>query len=110
MKLKLEDLAVESFNTLPEAPKRRGTVRGNASLDDTQCDTRCNTWCCEASWNGQCISNGGGACGGTNAPCAGTNVQTCNGWPGSECGTCYPLATCDLQEGCGGNSMDMQIC
>lgn len=45
-KLKLEDLAVDTFATTPDAPRGRGTVRG---LADT------TPGACEASLGGTCI-------------------------------------------------------
>ena len=92
-KLKIEDLAVESFTT-SSAQGRLGTVAAHVTGETCYNDSE-DTFCPVRE---------------TLDPCNETNVETCNGWLGGGCGTVYPEATCDLQYGCGGNSLDLQIC
>jgi len=91
LKLSLDTLAVESFDTSLQAGTR-GTVDARGTTDPYN-----------DSQDGFCPSNPG-TCVGCPRPTFGAS---CNGH--TECGTCYD-PTCDLQEGCGGTSYDMQIC
>ena len=82
MKLSLDDLKVESFQTTPDAGEgEKGTVFGYLTQDLTICDT-CDT--CNASCNGTCNASCGGTCGNTcngtcHASCGGTCDASCNG-------------------------------
>lgn len=80
LKLDLDQLTVESFDTNASGITRRGTVRGHSDscfLTDCQftCADTCNT--CGASCGGGCGS--GYSCGGT---CGGTCVDP-------SCNTCF---------------------
>lgn len=81
LKLNLEDLAVDSFDTTRPAQKQ-GTVFGEQCTCPTACtcpgcptcDASCNGTCggtCEASCNGTCA---GGTC---DASCNGTCAWSC---------------------------------
>ncbi|HYW11390.1 MAG TPA: hypothetical protein VE871_05515 [Longimicrobium sp.] len=90
LKLDLEDLTVDSFDTMRPAPKA-GTVFGEQCTCYTNCTcpgcptcyASCNGTCggtCEASCNGTCA---GGTCDAScNGTCGGSCYQT-------DCG-CYP--------------------
>ena len=85
LKLQLEDLSVESFDTTrPE--KARGTVFG----EQCTCYTRCTCLggpTCNASCNGTCNDT-------CNASCYGTCYEaTCNNCGSGYCGTDYDV-TC----------------
>jgi hypothetical protein len=92
LKLSLEDLSVESFDTTPAAlVKEGGTVFGQQCTCYTQCTCPgCPT--CDASCNGTC----GGTC---EASCNGTCGPTCDVSCYGTCGvgTCGPTwdASCD---------------
>ena len=81
LKLRLEELSVESFNTTV-SQKVKGTVYGNQCTCYTACTCPgCPT--CDASCNGTCDASCGGTC---DASCAGTCANTC----GSSCNnTCW---------------------
>lgn len=89
-KLKLDELVVESFVTAPDVLSR-GTVMAHGPSDS--CDQFCPSVTCPNSIN--------------NCPTL-EEEATCRGV--TDCGTCYEQGTCDLQFGCGGNSLDFQIC
>ena len=103
LKLDLNELAVESFDT-SEAEKREGTVFGEQctcwtnctcpgcpSCDGGACGGTEHTACNQASCNGTCDASCNGTCAGQYScgpDCWGTQVDyTCNGY-----GTCgvYP--------------------
>jgi hypothetical protein len=85
LKLDLEDLAVESFATTPEAHRVGGTVFGQQCTCYTQCTCPgCPT--CDASCNGSCINTCAASCNGT---CGGTCDASCNGTCDWSC-ECYP--------------------
>jgi hypothetical protein len=79
LKLDMEELSVESFDTTPDARREVGTVFGQQCTCYTQCTCPgCPT--CDASCNGTC----GGTCAGTcdascNGTCGGTTDITCMG-------------------------------
>lgn len=103
-KLQIEELAVESFVTSREVAVR-GTVA--AHQDDTNsvytaCNT-CGTACTDVTCYASCDGDTGGTRNGITC-----NVTCLNGV--TDCGTCAPAASCDLQYGCGGTSFDMQPC
>jgi hypothetical protein len=88
LKLNLENLAVESFDTTPAAlGKDGGTVFGQQCTCYTQCTCPgCPT--CDASCNGTCNASCNGTCGATcDASCYGTCGGTCATWDAS-CDTC----------------------
>ncbi len=99
LKLNLEDLSVDSFDTVG-VEKRKGTVFGEQCTCYTQCTCPgCPT--CDASCNG--------TCGGT---CENTCVNTCDDATCAGCGsdyTCdylrcrYELETACANTGCGGS-------
>jgi hypothetical protein len=106
LKLALEDLTVETFST-SSRPGARGTVAANSDWNETYRLSQCPGQCTdpyEDSEDGFCPSNAGTCVGCPRQ----TFADTCMGATG--CGTCYPEATCDLQYGCGGNSLDLQMC
>ncbi|HST57236.1 MAG TPA: hypothetical protein VLK84_01030 [Longimicrobium sp.] len=77
LKLHLEDLTVDSFDTVG-VEKRKGTVFGEQCTCYTQCTCPgCPT--CDASCNGTCGGTCEASCNGT---CAGTCAASCND-------TCY---------------------
>ena len=97
LRLSVEDIAVESFATLPQGA-RRGTVGGHGYSDTTcnqiicDCPTNgyehtCNTCqascngSCEASCDGTCVNCPGPSAGGTcDASCDWTCGSTCEGY------------------------------
>ncbi|WP_420130426.1 hypothetical protein [Longimicrobium sp.] len=105
LKLQVEDLAVESFDTT-RPQKAKGTVFGEQCTCYTQCTCPgCPT--CYASCNGTCDASCNGTC---DASCNGTCDATCNGcdtWDVScgctndSCGpTCYGWITADARHQC----------
>ncbi len=100
LRLDLEDLSVESFDTTPEVRREGGTVFGQQCTCYTNCTCPgCPT--CDASCNGTC----GGTCGGTcDASCNGTCDYSCNG-------TCYEYSCLDCQTyGGGGYGRPYELC
>ncbi|WP_420128328.1 hypothetical protein [Longimicrobium sp.] len=92
LKLNLEDLAVDSFDTMRPAPKK-GTVFGEQCTCYTQCTCPgCPT--CDASCNGTCGGTCEASCNGT---CGGTCEASCNGTcAGASCGaSCF--GTCEYE-------------
>ncbi|WP_420130425.1 hypothetical protein [Longimicrobium sp.] len=109
LKLQLEDLSVESFDTTSHT-RAKGTVFGEQCTCYTQCTcpgcptcyASCNGTCdascngtCDASCNGTCDASCGRACGTWDYTCDCTNdscVYTCPGWmtaaPGMACMEC----------------------
>lgn len=120
-KLRIEDLQVDTFVT-SHGGEFRGTVAGHDSMPTAGCPTL-NAACINSDMNGTCdtcgpnCTDGGTASDDGFCPTGGcansinicpTAGSTCNGY--TNCGTCAGAATCDLQEGCGGTSFDLQIC
>lgn len=105
LKLDLDHLAVESFDTNPPEGAQRGTVLGLAPTRfDTclctgggaTCGLSCDPGCdnsvggtCDVSCNGTCV----GSCNCTGNSCYGSCIATCN----ASCDTC--LTNCQ-QESC----------
>jgi len=95
LKLNLEDLTVDSFNT-SGAEKPKGTVFGEQCTCYTNCTCPgCPT--CYASCNGTCGGTCEASCNGTCAWCGSgyisCNATECNGYT---CGDCTALMTnCD---------------
>jgi hypothetical protein len=91
MKLQIDDLMVESFDTAAKRESARGTVQGNENVCCCCCCCPCccgggTASCggtCEASCNGTCIASCNGTC---DASCGGTCVASCN----ATCGGYYP--------------------
>lgn len=85
-KLKLEQLEVESFEVLPEAPKGRGTVQGREFARTRFGGDTCAGTCYDYDTCG--ISCPGGSC----YPTCETCEETCRGQD-----TCDPscMGTCD---------------
>ena len=82
LKLKLEDLQIDSFSTT-QVKKEKGTVYGEQCTCPTACTCPgCPT--CDASCNGTC----GGTC---EASCNGTCGDTCDcgTWDYYSCESCY---------------------
>lgn len=111
-KLRLEELAVDSFITSSGA-SFGGTVKG---MSGDNCWTNTN------SVYSACPTCGSGGAGctdqtadtGCTDPGGTRNGITCNvtclkGFP-SDCGTCGADPSCDLQYGCSGTSFDAQAC
>jgi len=91
LKLQLEDLRIDSFQTTP-AEKPKGTVFGEQCTCYTQCTCPgCPT--CDASCNGTCEASCNGTC---DASCNGTCAPSAAGTCGNSCdyGSCYN--TCDV--------------
>ena len=97
LKLHLDDLTVDSFNTTA-AEKPKGTVFGEQCTCYTQCTCPgCPT--CYASCNGTCAGTCENTCANTcdDATCAGCGTgYTCDR---TACG-CYPETSC-FNTGCG---------
>lgn len=89
MKLDLDDLKVESFETTAESQDGEGTVYGYITQDLTQCGD-CTNFLCEPTNNRTCGSTCGPTCGNT---CGNTCPSTCNNTCGSTC-TCGNGVTC----------------
>jgi hypothetical protein len=89
LKLQLEDLLVDSFDTTTPA-KSKGTVFGEQCTCYTQCTCpgcpTCYASCngsCDASCNGTCAASCDGGCGTWDYTCDCSNescVYTCQGW------------------------------
>jgi hypothetical protein len=65
LKLSLDDLAVESFGTVPEALARRGTVKANSGCIYTDADCTQYYSTCDASGGATCdgcLSDANGGC------------------------------------------------
>ena len=94
LKLRLEDLRIDSFTTEP-AREEKGTVFGEQCTCYTNCSCPgCPT--CDASCNGTCNATACGSCGAScGGTCDATACGTCGGYTcGHTCGyTCY--------DGCG---------
>ena len=103
LKLKLDDLQVDTFQTT--APqKAKGTVFGEQCTCYTQCTCPgCPT--CDASCNGTCDASCNGTCASCDASCGGT----CD-W---SCGCTYEAScngqTCPTAQGPGQMCMDCQL-
>lgn len=100
LKLTLDELSVESFDTTSGTSGRAGTVHGNAHC----CCCCCNPCCCAVppTNNGEntCQASCNGTC---NASCNGTCDATCNcGDPyGTQFdGTCRNYGTCGAYWDC----------
>jgi hypothetical protein len=94
LKLDLDELQVESFDTTPGEHRREGTVFGQQCTCYTQCTCPgCPT--CDASCNGTCGGTCDASCNGT---CGGTCANSCYGTCGEY--TCY---------GCGGDGTAYDI-
>jgi hypothetical protein len=83
LRLDIDDLAVESFLTVPETPAR-GTVAGAesgyaATVYDGGCSTH-ETACPEES----CVANSQ-CCASKDPTCLFTCEQTCTGWRSAAC-------------------------
>lgn len=91
LKLRLEDLRIDSFTTEP-ARKEKGTVFGEQCTCYTNCSCPgCPT--CDASCNGTCNATACGSCG---ASCGGTCDYSCDYSCGGTCDyTCGGGDTCD---------------
>jgi hypothetical protein len=81
LKLQLEDLLIDSFDTTP-AEKGRGTVFGEQCTCWTRCGQNTCPGCptCDASCNGTCAASCAQTCAYTcdDASCAGTCGDTCD--------------------------------
>ncbi len=102
LKLSLDDLEVESFETTPEITDTKGTVMGYGvnGFEDT-CPTECTCDTCV------CPGTGGNSCGGTCVSTCVSTCGTCGGTCGNTCGntcdgTC--LATCFCPPGPSGDT------
>jgi hypothetical protein len=79
--LDLDSLDVQSFDSTPQTPAERGTVRGHITyLDCSQYGSNCPSWYNEAS---TCQVSDLGTC---NPSCGNSCPATCNG--GQTCVTC----------------------
>ncbi|HEX6039290.1 pinensin family lanthipeptide [Longimicrobium sp.] len=114
-KLSLDDLTVDSFVTSSHSVVR-GTVIAFTGIEKLGCN---NTTSGEYSAFATCGSAGAGCSNETcDADCTGDGGGTANGITcnvtcikgATDCGTCAPAASCDLQYGCSGTSFDMQPC
>lgn len=87
LKLKLDDLLVDTFDTTV-VQKGKGTVFGEQCTCWTQCGQNTCPGCptCDASCNGTCDAS----CNGTCASCA----ASCNGTCGDTCDYSCALDTC----------------
>jgi hypothetical protein len=88
LKLKLEDLRIDSFTTTT-TEKKKGTVFGEQCTCWTQCGQNTCPGCptCDASCNGTCGASCNGTCGATCAgSCYGTCDWSCDYTCGDSCG------------------------
>ncbi|MCG8454976.1 MAG: pinensin family lanthipeptide [Holophagales bacterium] len=91
LKLDLDDLKVESFETTPETGEEaKGTVYGYITQDLTICDG-----CNDPTNQNTCASTCGSTCGNTcGSTCGTTCASTCGNTCGATCGcgglTCQP--------------------
>jgi len=93
LKLQLEDLRIDSFQTT-SAEKPKGTVFGEQCTCYTNCTCPgCPT--CYASCNGTCDASCNGSCGAScDASCGGTCDYACETAGGDTCdATCHGYAT-----------------
>jgi hypothetical protein len=90
LKLDLEELSVESFDTTPAPRREGGTVFGQQCTCYTQCTCPgCPT--CDASCNGTCGGTCAGSCDAScNGTCGGTCAASCDG----TCGGSERWETC----------------
>ncbi|HEU0012332.1 MAG TPA: hypothetical protein VFQ45_01540 [Longimicrobium sp.] len=114
LRLDLDQLHVESFDTHPGEAQRRGTVHGHQQYCYYCCcypcccgggtaHTACGQYTCAASCNGTCDASCNGTC---DASCNGTCVASCNGTCNGSCGyTCVGCTeydrTCRNYGSCG---------
>jgi hypothetical protein len=85
LKLKLEDLQIDSFSTTP-VKKEKGTVYGEQCTCPTACTCPgCPT--CDASCNGTCAASCNGTC---DASCDGTCGDTVDLSCGDSCNGACP--------------------
>lgn len=111
-KLRLEELAVDSFIT-SSGGSAGGTVRGmsgdNCWTNTNSVYSACPTCgsggatCTDETADADCTTGGGGTRWGMSCDMTCIKGQT-------DCGTCAPAASCDLQYGCSGTSFDLQPC
>ena len=102
LRLDLEDLSVESFDTTPSEHRREGTVFAQQCTCYTNCTCPgCPT--CDASCNGTCGGTCNGTCGENTcaASCYGTCDYSCNCYSnGGYCTnydvTCRGIGTCGV--------------
>ena len=81
LKLDLDDLRVESFETTPEIGDTKGTVLGYGATDwgNTCAASECGT-CVGTCFGGSCVGTCAGTCGNTcGSTCAGTCGNSCGG-------------------------------
>ncbi len=92
LKLNLDDLKVESFETTPEQPKPKGTVVGNAEPTELQpCDYSENpTDCLCVTYAATCPNTCYNTCASTCSTCGSTCEQTC----GEHCHSTWPAPGC----------------
>ena len=95
LKLNLDALAVESFNTTGGGAEPRGTVQAHRPIETQgpECESIdiCTNWYCEpgtaVSECGTCATNCGSC---YDATCGATYCGTC----ATNCGTCDPYCCC----------------
>jgi hypothetical protein len=117
LKLQLEDLAIDSFQTTPPE-SAKGTVLGEQCTCWTRCGQNTCPGCptCDASCNGTCVNTCANTC--DDVSCAGTCDASCNG--SCQCSgydTCWyscagscPPDTCDMTCAAGGMTCYLAAC
>lgn len=89
IRLDVDSLMVESFSTITDDEKSKGTVFGRIDTfqrycsDGATCDT-CPGWCADTG------ATDCGTCGATDCGTCATACGTCN----TDCGTCDPYCCC----------------
>ena len=81
IRLEIEELAVESFDTAGQGAERRGTVHGNSAYSGWETCFTCQGTCqsgCGQTYQGTCARDA--TCGGMDNTCDG--YQTCGVWGG----------------------------
>jgi hypothetical protein len=71
LRIRLDELSIESFDTTPEMARERGTVRGHGSVFETCLDLSCEGSCfqtnCFPDYTGDCSGTGTGTGTGTGS-------------------------------------------
>lgn len=95
LKLNLDELSVESFDTM-KSEKTRGTVVGEQCTCYTYCDTCPGCPTCDASCNGTCDASCNGTCYEATCVDCGSGDYTCDGYCTVNDYTCNGYGTCGV--------------
>lgn len=96
LRLEMDGLQVESFETLEAVTSRIGTVRARGATEYTQCYTQCYGGCGGTQNWGGCGGESDGAfgCGGTEGCTNDPYNDNCHSYADQCPMTVYPSATC----------------